>query len=379
MIKGLDYSWARPTGAVIKRAGFNFVVRYIPYPGNGGKGLTAAERDDLRANGLDIAMVFESFANRALQGHAAGAADATASKQQMAALGFPASTPVYFAVDFDAAEAQQPEIDDYLRGAASVLGPDRVGVYAGYWIVKRCHENGTAKWLWQTYAWSGGNVHPAIHIYQYLNGQNVNGSVDFNEAKQSNFGQWRASATATPASAPAPKPAPAPIPRTDHTYQVVSGDTLIAIGRKTGLNWQHIADLNHLAAPYTIYPGQVLHLDGVQPAAKPSPAGRYKVVPGDNLIAIGSKTHTVWQEIARLNGLNPPYTIFAGQSLIIPGAAKAAPHPAGARTYTVAAGDYLAKIAGKFGTSWQVLYSINKAVIGPDPNKIKAGQVLRLP
>lgn len=49
------------------------------------------------------------------------------------------------------------------------------------------------------------------------------------------------------------------------------------------------------------------------------------------------------------------------------------------RTYTVQKGDYLIKIAHKFGMRWQDLYNHNKAVIGPNPNLIKAGQVLRLP
>ena len=41
-------------------------------------------------------------------------------------------------------------------------------------------------------------------------------------------------------------------------YTVVSGDTLSGIGQKLGVNWKHIADINNISSPYTIYPGQKL-------------------------------------------------------------------------------------------------------------------------
>jgi LysM repeat protein len=50
------------------------------------------------------------------------------------------------------------------------------------------------------------------------------------------------------------------------------------------------------------------------------------------------------------------------------------------KTYTVKQGDTLSKIAREHGIKkWQELYELNKDVIGPDPNKIKPGQVLKLP
>ncbi len=202
-MKGVDYSWARPGGAAIKSAGFDFAVRYVPYRGDAGKGLTKDELADLHANGVGVALVFESTANRALEGRPSGSADAIVVMDALSRLGWPDRPPVYFAVDFDATPEQQMPIDDYLRGAADVLGLSRVGVYGGYWVVKRCWENGTAKWLWQTYAWSGGNVHPEVHIYQYQNGQKLNGGdVDYNEARKNDFGQW------LPPSAPMPAPDP---------------------------------------------------------------------------------------------------------------------------------------------------------------------------
>lgn len=190
-VRGVDYSWARPGGKAIREAGFTFAMRYVPYPGDGGKGLTRGEVDDLHANGVAVGLVFESTANRALGGRIAGLRDGNVVVEACEQLGWPDYEPVYFAVDFDATPEQQPAIDEYLRGAAVPLGLPLVGVYGGYHVVKRCWENGTAKWLWQTYAWSGGLVHPEVHVYQYLNGQTLNGGeVDYNEARKADFGAW---------------------------------------------------------------------------------------------------------------------------------------------------------------------------------------------
>ncbi|MFG6351963.1 MAG: LysM peptidoglycan-binding domain-containing protein, partial [Oscillospiraceae bacterium] len=44
------------------------------------------------------------------------------------------------------------------------------------------------------------------------------------------------------------------------TYTVKAGDSLSAIGAKTGVDWKTIAALNGISSPYTIPPGQVLKL-----------------------------------------------------------------------------------------------------------------------
>lgn len=54
------------------------------------------------------------------------------------------------------------------------------------------------------------------------------------------------------------------------------------------------------------------------------------------------------------------------------------PKPAAATTYTVKSGDTLSLIGKKVSKPWRTIYEANKAVIGPDPNKIYPGQVLRV-
>lgn len=367
-LQGVDYSWARPGGKTLKDAGKHFAVRYIPYPGHGGKGLGAAERDDLLNNGVSIAMVFESYVGRPKEGRGAGKADAAESDRQLRALGFPAGTPVYFAVDYDAPESGQGVIDEYLRGAAEVIGADRVGIYAGYHVIKRCAANGTAKWLWQTYAWSGGNVHPDIHLFQYKNGQDLNGAVDFCEARKENYGQWQAGGVA-------PKPEPVPVQPASGSYTVKSGDTLSGIAQRYGTTVATLAAINGIADPNKIYPGQVLRLSGATPAPKPVSGGQvYIVKPGDTLSAIGSRYGVSYQSIASANGIADPNKIYIGQRLTIPGGG-ASPAPA-AKAYVVKSGDTLSGIATKYGTSYQTLAAYNGIA---DPNKIFPGQVIRIP
>ena len=68
----------------------------------------------------------------------------------------------------------------------------------------------------------------------------------------------------------------------------------------------------------------------VAPAQPPlrNTAERYTVKPGDSLYLISFATGTDWQEIARLNGINPPYRIYPGQSLLVrPGTGLATPPP----------------------------------------------------
>jgi hypothetical protein len=86
------------------------------------------------------------------------------------------------------------------------MGIERVGLYGGYWPLLRAKQNGTARWFCQTLAWSGGNLLPGVHLYQYGFNVYINGvNVDLVRAYQDNFGQ------ATPPAIPAP-PAPEPQP-----------------------------------------------------------------------------------------------------------------------------------------------------------------------
>jgi hypothetical protein len=187
-IEGVDLSFARPGGAALSAAGKRFVVRYLT---GKDKALTAHEVTDYHAQGLGIALVFESTRGRAREGKAAGTADAKAAAGAATKRGVPESIPIYFAVDFDADPDDWPAIEDYFRAVVAEIGIERVGVYGGIFVVRRCHNTKVARWFWQTYAWSDGKILPYIHLYQYRNGQLINGGkVDFDRAYRPNYGQW---------------------------------------------------------------------------------------------------------------------------------------------------------------------------------------------
>lgn len=192
---GLDYAGGRPSAAAIAAAGFDFAVRYLSSGGPAlpGKLLTSDEADDLRANGVDIVSNWETTADRMLDGYQAGVDDATAALAHVLACGGRKDRPIYFSADMDTTPEQQCMIDDYLRGAASVLGVEQVGIYGGYWSVSRALDHGTARWAWQTDAWSGGNLDPRANIHQRIGFVWVDGvECDQNQALTADFGQWSA-------------------------------------------------------------------------------------------------------------------------------------------------------------------------------------------
>ena len=188
--KGIDYASYRPNLDEVKASGYVFVARYLCAL-VGTKIITKAEADDIKAHGLGLVLVYEQYKRRPLEGRIAGSQDAIVALAQSIAAGFPSNRPIYFAVDFDARPADQPAIDEYLRGAAEILGINRVGVYGGINLIDRCFASGTATWFWQTGAWSYGkeSVHANFVQMTALNGSVVGGvKVDINETRQPDWG-----------------------------------------------------------------------------------------------------------------------------------------------------------------------------------------------
>lgn len=190
--EGIDTA-TRTTGHLdqLKAAGIRFVCRYIAPPGTAydWKRLERAEADAIRAAGLGLVVVFESAANRALEGQAAGSADAVDARQALNDLGL-ADAPVFFAADFDAQPAHIASVRAYVHGAAIVLGKERTGVYGGLRAVKGCLDAAVCRYGWQTYAWSGGQWDQRAKLRQYENGVTIGGlSCDRDRAMADDYGQ----------------------------------------------------------------------------------------------------------------------------------------------------------------------------------------------
>lgn len=367
--EGYDFSHARPGWEAISKSGRTFVGRYL-YPEHGGKALTSDEVREYLSHGIDIYTFYEAYAERMLEGRNAGIVDAQTAQRELGVVGLPTNMPIYFAVDWDASPSQQDEIDAYLKGAASVIGADRVGVYGGYYVVKRCYENGTATWLCQTYAWSGGLIYDKIHVLQYANGETLNGgAVDYNRAYQENYGQ--ASAVGVAPSAPATSKPSTPA-STSGTYTVRSGDTLSGIAGAHGMSWRDLYDINKAAIgsdPNLLRVGTVLRFKAATQA--PTKASTYTVKSGDNLSSIADRFGTSVAALTKLNGISNPNIIHPGQVLKLSGSSA----PATPSTYTVKAGDNLSAIAEEHNTTWRQLASLNNL---SNPDMIYPGQKLRL-
>lgn len=191
-VEGVDYAWSRPSPSSLKAAGKVFACRYGG-PGSDGKQLDAAEAAALNAHGVSIVANAEGAADGMLRGWDAGVLWAKDAEAHFRACGMPAGRPIYFSADFDVqAGAQWAAVASALKGAASVIGLGRVGIYGGRWPIQWARSNGVAKWFWQTYAWSNGVWVPGNHIEQYKNRVTIGGtgSVDLNRAHGSDYGQW---------------------------------------------------------------------------------------------------------------------------------------------------------------------------------------------
>lgn len=188
-IEGVDYSFAPPSAAGLAAAGKRFAMRYVG-PGSQAKRLSAAERDSLRNAGLSIVLLAEGGVVDALHGTSVGVSHARLAQQEADRLGL-GGLPIYFAVDFDATAAQWPAVAAYLRGAGSVIGAGRVGVYGGIRAIQWAQRDQLAAWFFQTYAWSGGVWANGVHVQQYRNGQPLGGgTVDLCRAMTTDYGQW---------------------------------------------------------------------------------------------------------------------------------------------------------------------------------------------
>lgn len=92
-------------------------------------------------------------------------------------------------------------------------------------------------------------------------------------------------------------------------YRVQPGDTLRAIGERTGAGSEMLARINNLAPPYLLQPGQMLTV----------PEGRFhRVAAGETGIAIARAYGLRWQDIIDANALSEPFVLRIGQRLLLP-------------------------------------------------------------
>lgn len=105
-----------------------------------------------------------------------------------------------------------------------------------------------------------------------------------------------------------PQPPP-PVESTAGQIVVGRGDTLYAVSRRTNAPLRALIDANNLHPPYTLQAGQRLIVPRVR---------SYRVQPGDTLSAVGRRYGVGLHELVAANSLTPPYGLRAGQVLVLP-------------------------------------------------------------
>lgn len=203
----LDYSWARPSPAAIKGAGYSGVIRYLS--NEPAKNLSISERDRLWAEGLSIGLVWEATAQAPLGGFARGQSDAREANRQADAFGWPRAAVVVYAIDFDvqrllqsapprglsletmvdlelqvarteaahdlvrqAMGTQMDQVADYFRGVQSIGGRP-AGVYGPDHVCDDLAASVGLACYWQCAAWSGSGSGTGGSVYVPDYGRNV--------------------------------------------------------------------------------------------------------------------------------------------------------------------------------------------------------------
>lgn len=198
----LDYAAGVLKAADIKAAGALGAIRYVSDRRPGaewmlGKPIQLSEARDLYQAGLKIVSNYQ-FGKQAtadwLGGQSAGIAHAKRGWELHTAAGGPTGAPIYVSIDDNpTAEQYRQQVAPYLRAWESVIGHQRVGIYANSKTIDWALQDGLGSWFWQ-HNWGSprGFVHPAAHLHQFeIDARSVAGvGVDLNNILKPQFGQW---------------------------------------------------------------------------------------------------------------------------------------------------------------------------------------------
>ena len=198
----LDYAAGVISAADLKASGAAGAIRYVSdrRPGGDwmlGKPIQLPEARDLYQAGLKIVSNYQFGKQDSadwLGGQAAGITHAKRGWQLHTAAGGPIGAPIYVSIDDDPSFDQYKQlVAPYLKAWESVIGHQRVGVYANSKTIDWALQDGIGSWFWQ-HNWGSpkGYTHPAAHLHQFeIDKRKVAGvGVDLNYILQPRFGQW---------------------------------------------------------------------------------------------------------------------------------------------------------------------------------------------
>jgi hypothetical protein len=171
----------------LKSKGYSFAGRYYSdYKVS--KLLTRQDAENISKAGLDIVAIFENNpTNPEYFSYTTGVTDLLTATQRAIEAGQAKGSAIYFTVNFGAQPVYHQLIDEYFKGICDEMkhftAEDelkrfwKIGIYGSYPVVNyiRLH-NKSVNYIWQTYSWSNGRVHPESNIYQYKNNVKVLGT-----------------------------------------------------------------------------------------------------------------------------------------------------------------------------------------------------------
>jgi hypothetical protein len=208
LARGIDLPTdARDVSLELKDSHLDFVARYYRDPASRWPALSAAEARSVSAAGMQLVALWEWHSHDpAYFSYATGYWDAMKAYREALAVGQPAGSAIYFAVDFNAQAAQiAGPVDQYFRGIAAGLAATgepsqayRIGVYGSGAVCDYLKSARLAQYAWlsNSTAWAGYGSFSNWNIRQGGRAPAMSFSQDANEARDE-YGGFRVGAQFT--------------------------------------------------------------------------------------------------------------------------------------------------------------------------------------
>jgi len=240
--------------------------------------------------------------------------------------------------------------------ASSVFG----GALTDYplWVAQYEVEEPTPNGNWDT--WAGWQYTDQGEI------PGINGYVDRDKYTDAIF--LNSSSEPIPEPEPTPTPEPEPEPEGTSTITIKWGDTLSELAIKYNTTVARLVELNNISNPNLIYAGNTLIVPGKSEQDSTSDEEIYIVKYGDTLSKIAREYNTTVNAIATANNIRNVNLIYVGQRLVIPTNRYNT-------VYQVRWGDTLWGISRRYGVSIATIVRLNRI---QNPNLIYAGQTLKI-
>jgi LysM repeat protein len=179
-----------------------------------------------------------------------------------------------------------------------------------------------------------------------------------------------------------------PIGSLNRTYQVRFGDTLNLIALRTGVDAESLRRLNRFDnLNAALNAGQQLILPATGDELRPrTPAREIQVKPGESLSGIAAEHGVTLAALLQVNRIADPNAVYPGQTLLIPNAAESTPSTglrkqigaprSGYFYYTVQPGDTMSEIAKSLNTTMLAIQTYNNL---PNTETVYNNMELKIP